>query len=135
MFVVPREQGQQSGFSREGTVSCYQILPLATAQTNELIKTGLQLAESLFRQGQVYKKAGVMLSDLVPDQSVQGNLFAPSGQNEQHMLMGAIDNVNFSMRDDVVKFGSSGLKRNWKMRQEMRSARHSSRWEDRKMVQ
>jgi len=48
--------------------------------------------------------------------------------------MSAIDNVNFSMRDDLVKFGASGMARNWKMRQELRSARHSTRWEDLKSV-
>lgn len=44
--------------------------------------------------------------------------------------MKMIDNVNFSMRDDVLKFASSGIKRNWKMRQELRSKRFTTRWEE-----
>ena len=48
--------------------------------------------------------------------------------------MSMIDNVNFSMRDDVVKFAAAGTTKNWKMRQEMRSARFSTRWEEIKTV-
>jgi DNA polymerase V len=44
--------------------------------------------------------------------------------------MQAMDNINFSMRDDMVKFVASGLTRNWKMRQEMRSARFTTRWDE-----
>ena len=32
-----------------------------------------------------------------------------------------IDNINFSQRDDVLKFAASGTTRDWKMRQELRS--------------
>jgi DNA polymerase V len=49
-------------------------------------------------------------------------------------LMSMIDNVNFSMRNDVVKFASAGISKNWKMRQEMRSPRCSTRWEEMKIV-
>jgi DNA polymerase V len=34
------------------------------------------------------------------------------------------------MRDDMIKFATSGTKRNWKMRMEMRSPRYTSRWEE-----
>ena len=45
-------------------------------------------------------------------------------------LMDTMDNINFSMRNDMLKFASSGLSRNWKMRQELRSPRYTSRWEE-----
>ncbi len=71
-----------------------------------------------------------MLSNIVPDDSIQGNLFSPSSHNEYRYLMDVIDNVNFSMRDDMLKFASSGTARDWKMRQELRSKRHTTRWEE-----
>ena len=45
-------------------------------------------------------------------------------------LLEAVDNINFSQRDDIVKFVATGLKRNWKMRQELRSKRYTSRWNE-----
>jgi Domain of unknown function (DUF4113)/Peptidase S24-like len=41
-----------------------------------------------------------------------------------------IDNVNFSMRNDVLKFAGPGTKRDWKIRQELRSKRFTTRWEE-----
>ena len=71
-----------------------------------------------------------MLGALVPDNSIQANMFLPETKNNGRMLMGMMDNVNFSMRDDVLKFATSGTTRNWKMRQELRSPRYTSRWDE-----
>jgi DNA polymerase V len=130
VFIVTRDQDYLSNFKRGPTISSYTTLNLATSQTHELIKPALELVEQLFEPGKVYKKAGVMLSGLVPDTSIQGNLFAAPAENQQRFLMHTIDNINFSMRDDTVKFGSSGMNKDWKMRQELRSGRYSTRWED-----
>lgn len=130
VFVVPREQSNTTYFRHGPTVSGYVTLPVATSATNELIKPAVQLVDKLFEQGKIYKKAGVMLSGLVPDATIQGNLFAEEKHNGKRLLMDMIDNVNFSMRDDILKFATSGTKKNWKMRQELRSPRYTTRWEE-----
>lgn len=128
VFLVSKsENADQRHGPSDGT---HIILPTATSVTGELIKPAMQLVERLFKQGKVYKKAGVILSELVPDQSIQANLFVPPSQNSRRLLMSAVDNINFSMRDDMVKYASAGLKKNWKMRQELRSLRHTTRWEE-----
>jgi DNA polymerase V len=105
-------------------------LAKATAQTNELIKQAIPLAEQLYKPGLKYLKAGVVLGGLVPDDSIQTNIFLNASAAHPHFLMEAIDNINFSMRDDTIKFVASGLKRNWKMRQELRSKRYTTRWDE-----
>lgn len=106
------------------------ILPKATANTNDFIQFALPLVEGLYTPGLKYLKAGIILSGIVPDNSIQGNLFLEDGPNNQQLLMHTIDNINFSQRDDVIKYAASGLKRNWKMRQELRSKRFTSRWNE-----
>ena len=86
--------------------------------------------DKLYEKGRIYKKAGVMLSGLVPDETIQGNLFVEEKMNTNRLLMNMLDNVNFSMRDDMVKFAASGTKRDWKMRQELRSPRYTTRWQE-----
>lgn len=135
VFIVSKEQDHLANFRRGATISNYTTLPRATSLTHELIKAAIGLVDTLYEQGREYKKAGVMLSGLVPDDSIQGNLFVSPTENEHRSLMHAIDNINFSMRDDSVKFGSSGMNKNWKMRQELRSGRYSTRWEDLKKIQ
>jgi DNA polymerase V len=74
--------------------------------------------------------SGVMLSGIVPDESIQGNLFVTENKNCERKLMDMIDNINFSQRDDVLKFAASGTTRDWKMRQELRSPRYTTRWDE-----
>lgn len=130
VFVVKKGEDHMLGFNRGKTTSAYITLPAATSFTNELIKPAIELVEKLYEKGMSYKKAGVMLSGLTPDTSIQANLFATETKNAEKKLMEMMDNVNFSQRDDVLKFASSGTTRDWKMRQELRSKRHTTRWEE-----
>jgi DNA polymerase V len=130
VFVVTNDyENNQYGYNPTSK-HLYTILPQATAITNELIGHAVSLVERLYKKGSRYLKAGITLSDIVPDEAIQGNLFVPPGQNQQRMLMSTMDNINFSQRDDVLKFAASGLTRNWKMRQELRSGRFTSRWNE-----
>jgi DNA polymerase V len=130
VFVVPREQSHNTYFRHGPTISSYITLPVATSSTNELIKPAVKLVDQLFEKGRLYKKAGVMLSGLVPDSTIQGNLFVAEKHNGKRLLMDMIDNINFSQRNDVLKFAASGTKRDWKMRMEMRSPRYTTRWDE-----
>ncbi len=129
IFVVKKEEDHNVNF-RGATVSTYTTLPMATSFTNELLKPALQMVSKIFKEGEVYKKAGVILSNIVPDESVQGNLFKTDTKNCERKLMEMIDNINFSQRDDILKFAASGTARNWKMRQELRSPRYTTRWDE-----
>jgi DNA polymerase V len=130
VFVVPKEESHNTYFRHGPTLSAHATLPVATSLTNELIKPAVLLIDKLYEAGRTYKKAGVMLSGLVPDNSVQGNLFSTEGKNGSRLLMDMVDNINFSQRDDVLKFATSGTTRDWKMRQELRSGRYTTRWEE-----
>jgi DNA polymerase V len=131
VFVVPKQQRIASErYRRESSISSYRTLPVATSVTQELIKPALQIAESLYEEGSSYQKAGVTLSGIHTEASVQSSMFVPQPSASMNKLMDTMDNVNFSMRDDVLKFASSGTDKNWKMRQEYRSPRHTTRWEE-----
>ena len=40
--------------------------------------------------------------------------------------MSAIDNINFSMKEDTVTIGTAGINKHWKMRQEQRSPKYTT---------
>ena len=129
VFVVAKGENHNVDF-RGATHSDYVTLPTATSFTNELIKPAVALVDKLYQKGTFYKKAGVTLSGIVPDMSIQGNLFVSENKNCERKLMDMIDNINFSQRDDVLKFAASGTTRDWKMRQELRSPRYTTRWDE-----
>ncbi len=110
--------------------SAYIILPSATYLTNVLISHVMPLVEALYNKGSKYIKAGIVLSNIVPSDMIQFNLFEPPENDNAKRLMSVIDNINFSMSNDILKFASSGTKRNWKMRQEMRSKRFTTKWDE-----
>ena len=111
-------------------VSGYVKLDNPSNLTPDIIKAVVALGKSLYEQGELYKKAGVILSDFVPDNALQTNLFvAPKDQNRKK-LMNVIDNMNAAFRDDILKFATSGTQKNWKMRSERRSKRYTTRWEE-----
>jgi DNA polymerase V len=130
VFLVPKEPTSSMHFRHGYTRNLYTILPVATSLTNELIKPALQLVDQLFEDGKKYKKAGVTLSRIVLDESIQGNLFVEESKGKGRFLMNMIDNVNFAMRNDVLKFASSGTDKNWKMQQNFISPRYTSRWHE-----
>ncbi len=129
VFVVAKGENHNVDY-RGATHGDSVTLPAATSFTNELIKSAVAIVDRLFKKGTQYKKAGVMLSGIVPDMSIQGNMFLPENKNCERKLMDMIDNVNFSQRDDVLKFAASGTTRDWKMRQELRSPRYTTRWDE-----
>ena len=129
VFVVTNDYSNTYEYKPTSS-SLYTILPFATSLTNILITHAMPLVDKLYCKGSKYLKAGVILSGLVPENSVQSNLFQHSFPHADKELMKMIDNVNFSMRDDVLKFAASGTKRDWKMRQELRSKRFTTRWQE-----
>ena len=130
-FIVPKLPRNADGhFSHGPMISDCVMLPHATCVTSELIKAAMQIVDRIYEEGKLYKKAGVMLSGIIQDTSVQGDFFVAHAQNNNRMLMSMMDNINFSMRDDILKFAASGTARNWKMRQEFRSPRYTSRWDE-----
>lgn len=108
----------------------YVVLEEATCLTHVLIARAMPLVEALYREGPRYVKAGVILGGLVPDAWVQAGLFAPRQPGNRRKLMDAMDNLNHSIRPDTVRYATSGLARHWKMRQEMRSPRFTTRWDE-----
>jgi DNA polymerase V len=129
VFVVAKGENHNVDY-HGATHRKYTTLPAATSFTNELIKPAVALVDKLYEKGTLYKKAGVMLSGIVPDMSIQGNLFLSENKNCERKLMDMIDNINFSQRDDVLKFAASGTTRDWKMRQDLRSPRYTTRWDE-----
>ena len=131
VYLVAASGERFSYHPRKFTTTAHLETP--TCLTNELIVYTLRLAEGLYREGERYLKAGVVFGGLVPAASLQFNLFGRSDagrQGRNGKLMEALDNINFSQRNDMVKFAATGIRRPWKMKQEKMSRRFTTRWEE-----
>ena len=128
VFLICKQTEEDGGW-RGAVSSAYTKLSVATGDTLLIIQAAVCLAEQLYRRGLVYKKAGVMLSGIVPADACQGDLFAET-PTDHRKLMDMIDNINFSQRDELLVFGACGTKRHWQMKQQRRSKRYTTRWEE-----
>lgn len=100
-------------------------LPFPTNSSIELSKFANQALEKIFRDGYHYKKAGVIVLDITPDNPKQIALFDNS--NPKHVpLMKAMDFINNKHGQHSLKLASQDPARLWKMKQEKLSPRYTT---------
>jgi DNA polymerase V len=101
-------------------------LPVATSYTPLLVKQAMELVDAIYRDGYRYAKAGVCCTMLVPEKSIQQNLFAPVNFAKNDSLMKAVDRVNRHFGKDTIFMAGSGLKKGWSMKNEHQSKRFTT---------
>ncbi len=70
-------------------------LLVPTSDTLEITNAALRALQSIWREGILYKKSGVVVSDIVPSEGIQGNLFDPVPNRPQRAkLMQTMDRLN-----------------------------------------
>jgi DNA polymerase V len=92
----------------------------------EVTKFALQGLQQIFLKGYEYKKAGVIVMDIVPQMPQQIMLFENS--NPKHApLMKTIDAINQKFGDGKVKLARQNQKKKWVMKQNNLSPRYTTR--------
>jgi len=105
--------------------SCLITLPYATNSTLTLSKYAVLGLKKIFREKIYYKKAGVILMDLVPTKNRQLNLFNKNIAKHD-VLMKVLDQIDYRFGPNKMKIANQDLKRTWKMKQEHLSKRFTT---------
>ena len=105
-------------------------LPVPTDLTPELIEHARRGVERAYREGCRYKKAGVMLCDLVPASPVQSGLFDGRDRQRAQRTMRVLDEVNARLGEGTLRYASTGFKHDWRTLFEMRSPRYTTCWNE-----
>ncbi len=104
-------------------------LPTPTNNTLEIVKVACSLGEHIFKEGYKYKKAGVLLTQLIPSNKIQQNLFNDEQLSKKRKrLMQVIDSINTFWGKDKIRVASNGFNNPWAMRREMKSPEYTSCW-------
>ena len=103
-------------------------LPYPTNSSFILNQYALKGIEDIYRSKIDYKKAGVIVSSLVPDDNYQLSIFEK--QDYRHKpLMKTIDYINLK-HGDKIKLANQDLRRKWKMKQEFLSPCYTTKISD-----
>lgn len=105
-------------------------LPLVTDTTSELIGFALQGIRAIYRDGYLYKKAGVLLTGLVPASQTQADLFDSQDRGRSKRLMSALDSINDRWGAGTLQYASSGITKAWKTQFHRRSPAYTTHWDE-----
>lgn len=106
-------------------------MPTPTDDTRQLVNVALWGLKRIYKPNYNYAKAGVMLSELVPVEGVQSDLFSTvQSSPKSEKLMTTMDAINKKMGKESIKLASEGFKRPWKMKQESKSPSYTTKWDE-----
>jgi DNA polymerase V len=101
-----------------------------TNDSIEIVRIALQALEKAYRNGYVYKKAGVIVGDIVPQEQQQLSLFDSLDRKKHQKIMTSLDLINKKMGKDKVRLAVQGHQKRWRLKQERLSPCYSTRITD-----
>jgi DNA polymerase V len=111
--------------------SIYRRLPWPTAHTGELIRWAREALEQIYRPGYAYRRCGILLVELAPQDQQQTGLFTADYYDaEKKAQMATMDRINQTYGRHTLRLGTEGTSQPWRMRQAQRSPRYTTRWEE-----
>ena len=106
------------------------VLDTPSNDSIELVRLALKCLEKIYRSDCTYKKAGVLVSDISPQQQQQLNLFDIVNRQKHQSIMTTLDSINDKFGKDKVHLAIQGCNKQWKMKQQRLSPCYSTRIED-----
>ena len=92
------------------------------------------LLRSIYRKGFAYKKAGVILIDLVSSKRVQALLFEENGSENRRRFVRSMEQVVSVYGANAGFLAAQGVDRSWSMKRESRTPRYTTSWEELPLV-
>ena len=109
-----------------------RYLPVSTNNVSELISVVVQLLREKYPEGDTYyyKKAGVMVWDITPDEAVQTYLFDSVDRQKQSALAEAVDRINRKNGRDTVRIALQGYDVSWHLKCEYKTCQYTTRLDE-----
>ncbi len=106
-------------------------LTVPSSDTAKIITAATQIIEQLYRDGLTYKKAGIIVSDLRPANTLQTDIFGEAQtERKREALMVTMDKLNARFGRNMVRSATCTGKHfsDWQMKAAFRSPRFTTRW-------
>lgn len=95
-----------------------------------VIRRAKELLRSIYRPGYSYKKAGVILLDLIPAGSRQSLLFEEFGDDRTRGFVDTVEEVAARYGPSGGFWAAQGMDHSWRMRRERRTPRYTTNWSE-----
>lgn len=136
VYLQPKIQtGTRAGSHRSLYHSDLISLPIPTNDTALLIRYAHQALVNVFDPGRLYRKAGINLVGLVPEQEIQLNLFQQSIKPEPSpRIWRVVDQINHTWGNGTISPAATGITKPWRAKSANRSPRYTTDWEELKTI-
>lgn len=127
MLVVDKHKYESNKYYFNSAIS----LPFATNSMLTISNTAVSILKKLLEghEGLKFKKAGVIVSGLTPENSKQFHMF--EDENPKHLqLMQTIDSLNAKIGGRKIKLGNQNLEKTWDMNQNHLSPRYTTNFNE-----
>ncbi len=104
------------------------VFPTATFDSAELVQAATASIERIYREGFDYKRAGVLLHELTPQEHVQRTLFDGADRARAGRLMRTLDAIN-RRGDCTVRWAAEGIDKPWHTQFKHLSPQFTTRWD------
>jgi len=101
-----------------------------TNDTRESVALAMRLVRSAWQEGLEVKKAGVETWDLVPEGSIQSDLFDTADRDRLASLQSSLDGISRRWGPESVTLAVQGTGSRWSMRREHLSRRYTTSWNE-----
>jgi DNA polymerase V len=105
-------------------------LDVPTNLTPELVRYAIKGLERIYKKDICYYKAGIMATNLTPENAIQGNLFDNENRDFQKKLMKVLDKVNSDLGSGKIRLATEGFNKKWTNKREKLSPCYTTRWKD-----
>ena len=106
--------------------NCLVQLPVASNSSFEIIKAAQTGLKKIYKTGYKFKKAGVIVSEIVPEKNIQFAFFDDVNHSKQAEIMKTMDALNKDMGREKVKIATQGTGRKWRLEQEKLSKSYTT---------
>ncbi len=97
----------------------------------QIANAALWILKRMYIPQVYYQKAGVMLSELVPESGQQMELLGYSSTSTRSgSLMETVDNINRRYHRSTIYLASEGVDRTWTMRRSFKSSNYTGNWKE-----
>ena len=110
--------------------NCVIELPEPSNDTMEIVHYALTALRNIYRNGYLFKKAGVIITEIVPDDAIQRNLFSATDSDKQKRLMNIVDKLNKGFAQNKLSLAVQGINTKWNLKQELLSPRYTTKLSD-----
>ncbi len=104
-------------------------LPFPSNTAFSISNLALKMLSELYHDGDSYKKAGVIVTEIIPSNQRQFHLFDDENPKFQK-IMEVIDSQHAKIGERKIRLGNQDLQRTWKMKQHHLSKKYTTNFND-----